>query len=44
MVKFSHFNHSKTYLAQRTDTWEALLSKVMNNRVPKVAGNSRTLT
>ena len=39
MVRFNHFNHSETYFAQHTDTWEALLNRVMNTWVPKVAGN-----
>lgn len=39
MVTYSHFNHSETYLAQHTDTWEALFNRVMNTRVQKVAGN-----
>lgn len=39
MVKFNHFNRSETCLAQHTDTWEALLNRVMNTWVPNVAGN-----
>jgi len=39
MVKFNHFNHSEPYLAQHTVTWVALLNRVMNTCVPKVAGN-----
>lgn len=39
MVRFKHFNNSETYLAQHTDTWEALLNRVMNIWFPEVAGN-----